>query len=366
MEEELIPTEIYETPAAIRATVEGTRHAAAQAAEAMRARCSQGGAAGGCIYLIGNGTSLYSSQAAAYTARQLAGPGDPAVLAWPAGDFRYYPPALSDRDIVVGITASGEFRDVLAIFERLEGKCLRVGITHVAGSSVTHLADALLFSAGGPSHVPVMTKTYASTLTAAHLLLLEFFRAPQAWFDDLHRVADHTAEALWQAEERLPMLVEALKGYGHAFYFGTGPASAAASEGALKMKEMALLHAEGSESWETASGAATLIGPQSFCVAMDGGGDGQNTTNDLAGRVRQWGAALVTIGPEQKGTGSGSSGDFHLPVSLPDRESYASLALVPPAALLAYRLARARGLDPNHPGWRDRYVSQGMTHIIGE
>src|SRR5512147_2957967 len=133
MTEELIPQEIQDTPAAIRATVVETRPAAAQAAEAIRSRSPRR------IYLVGNGTSLYSSLAAAYTARMLAQPGDPLVLAWPAGDFRYYTPALSEQDIVVGITASGEFRDVLAIFERLAGKCLRVGITHVPGSSVTRL-----------------------------------------------------------------------------------------------------------------------------------------------------------------------------------------------------------------------------------
>jgi glucosamine--fructose-6-phosphate aminotransferase (isomerizing) len=366
MTEEQILTEIYETPAAIRATVGGTRPAAAEAAEAMRVRASRGDVSSSRIYLIGNGTSLYSSQAAAYTARLLAQPGDPLVLAWPAGDFRYFTPALREGDVVIGITASGEFRDVLAVFERLAGKCLRIGITHVPGSSVTRLSDALLFSAGGPSHVPVMTKTYASTLTAAHLLLLEFFRAPQDWFEDLRQTADHTEEALRQSEQRMPALVDAFKGYDHAFYFGTGPSYAACMEGALKMKEMALLHAEGNESWETASGAATLIGSQAFCVAMDSGGAGGPMTRDLADRVRQWGAALLTMGPDQEQSGASKREEAHLPVTLPARESFATLALVPPAALLAYRLARARGLDPNHPGWRDRYLSQGMTHIIGE
>jgi glucosamine 6-phosphate synthetase-like amidotransferase/phosphosugar isomerase protein len=49
----------------------------------------------------------------------------------------------------------------------------------------------------------------------------------------------------------------------------------------------------------------------------------------------------------------------------PAVESFASLALVPPAALLAYRLARRRGHNPNQPAWRERYISQGMTHIVG-
>jgi glucosamine--fructose-6-phosphate aminotransferase (isomerizing) len=290
----------------------------------------------------------------------LAQAGNPLVLAWPAGDFRYYQPALDEQDAIIGISASGEFRDVLAIFEQVAGKCLRVGITHVPGSSITQVSDLLVTSAGGPSQVPVMTKTYASTLTAAHLLLLEFFKAPQAWFDDLLHTADQTEQALRQAEQRLPAIVEAVKGFRHAFYFGAGPGFPAAMEGALKMKEIALLHAEGNETWEVASGAATVIGPETLCVALDSGGAGQAATRELAAQVRQWGAPLLVIGPEQW------QADYHLPVALPGRESFASLALVPPAALFAYQMAQARGIDPNRPVWRDRYLSQGMTHIIGE
>jgi glutamine---fructose-6-phosphate transaminase (isomerizing) len=205
----------------------------------------------------------------------------------------------------------------------------------------------------------VMTKTYASTLTAEHLLLLEFFQAAPAYFDSLRETADLAQAALLQAEKYVPGWVETFKPYGHAFYFGAGPAYPAALEGALKMKEMALLHAEGNETWETASGAATLIGPDAFCVAMDAGGAGQAATRSLGEGVRQWGSALLTIGPEKIADGE------HLPVGLPACASFASLALVPPAALLAYRLARARGANPDKPGWRDRYYSQGMTHILG-
>jgi glutamine---fructose-6-phosphate transaminase (isomerizing) len=353
MTEELIPTEIHAIPTAIRATVAETRPAAREAAAAMRARSPRR------IYFIGNGTSLYSSMAAVYTARLLAQPGDPLVLAWPAGDFNHYTPQLNQQDVVVGISASGEFRDVLAVFERLAGKCLRVGVTHVPGSSIVPLCDQLLITAGGPSHVPVMTKTYASTLTAEHLLLLEYFQAAQAYYDGLLQTADLVEAALRQADQHVPAWVETFKPYTHAFYFGAGPAYPAALEGALKMKEMALLHAEGNETWETASGAATLIGPDSFCVAMDAGGPGQAATRSLGEGVRQWGSALLSVGPEKITDGE------HLQVGIPAVASFASLALVPPAALLAYRLARARGVNPDQPGWRDRYYSQGMTHILG-
>jgi glutamine---fructose-6-phosphate transaminase (isomerizing) len=352
--EELIPQEIEDTPAAIRATLADTRLAAQAAARVIQTGKSRR------IFVIGNGTSLYTSMAATYTARMLAGDGAPFVMAVPAGEFRYFMPAIGAEDVVVGMSASGEFRDVIAAFEQLRGKCTLVGITHVPGSSISKLADQLLISGGGPSRVPVMTKTYASTLTALHVLLLEVFYAAPAYFDDLAASAGRCEKALVEVKKMVPELVPVVARFDHAFYFGAGNAFAAALEGALKMKEMALLHAEGSETWEMASGPATVVSEKTFCAALYTGDPSDASTAVTARLARQWGARLLDVGPQPVG------GDFHLPVPAPAYPPFASLALVPPLALLAYRIAQARGQNPNQPAWRERYYSQGMTHILGE
>jgi glucosamine--fructose-6-phosphate aminotransferase (isomerizing) len=354
MTTEIIPLEIDETPNAIRITAKDARPSAQKAAEAIRKNSPRR------IFIIGNGTSLYTSLAASYTARLLAGPDDPLVLAFPAGDFRYFTPAIEPNDVVIGMSASGEFRDVLSVFERLRGQCFLVGITHVPGSSLTRLTEHILFSGGGASHVPVMTKTYASTLTALHLLLLEIFNAPVSYFDDLNEVADRCENALTHARKIIPDLVPTLSKFEHAFYFGAGNAYAAALEGALKMKEMAILHAEGSETWEMASGPATVVSEKSFCVALYTGQDTDSSTADTAKHARQWGARVLEVGP------NAPTRDWQLPVEKSTVSSFSSLALIPPLALLAYRTAQARGYNPDKPAWRERYTSQGMTHIIGE
>jgi glucosamine--fructose-6-phosphate aminotransferase (isomerizing) len=354
MTTEIIPLEIDETPEAIHATLKDTRPSVLKAAEAISKRSASR------IFVIGNGTSLYTSMAGTYTARQLAGPKDPLVLAYPAGDFRFFMPAIQPSDVIIGMSASGEFRDVLSVFERLRGKCLLVAITHVPGSSVTRLADHVLISSGGPSHVPVMTKTYATTLTALHLILMEVFHAPALYNEDLYAVADRCATAISDAKRIIPDLIPIVSKFEHAFYFGAGIAYAAAMEGALKMKEMAILHAEGSESWEMASGPATVVSEKSLCVALYTGEESDSATAITAGHTRQWGARVLEVGP------SAPTGDWHLPVAPSIIPSFSSLALLPPLALLAYRTACARGYNPDKPAWRDRYVSQGMTHIIGE
>lgn len=349
----LLLQEILETPEAIKATADAAREDARRAARLMRERAPRH------IYVIGNGTSFYSGLAVTYTARALSKPSDPAFLALPASDFRYFYPAPDPHGVLVGISASGEFRDVLAAFQRYHGKLLLIGITHVPDSSLVGLADVTLLGNGGPSQIPVMTKTYASTLTAAHTLLLTFFNADEDWYADLTECAGRVGTALRVAQERLPDLVRGLASLRNGFYFGAGNAYAAALEGALKMKEMALVHAEGAETWEMASGPSTMVGDGMFCVALYTGDTSDEATADLARHVRRWGARVVEIGPESY------AADWHLPVAVPRHSSFASLVLVPIAAMLAYQVALARGLTPETPSWRTRYLELGMTHILG-
>ncbi len=354
MTQELIPQEIHESPEAIRMTVQEAQSQAATAGDALRERKPRR------IFLIGNGTSLYSSMAASYTGRMLADTKDAFVTAWPAGDFRYFMPQLDSRDAVIGMSASGEFRDVLAVFQELRGRVLCVGITHVPDATITRLADFTIVSRGGPSRVPVMTKTYTSTLTAAHLLLLEYFGAGQEYYDDLLASAERCARAIAAAETQLAEIVTVLAKLEHGFYFGAGCGYAAALETALKMKEMAILHAEGSETWEMASGPATRVSHDTFCVGLETGGPTDKDTIGGLRHAREWGATTLEVGPKARTEG------WYFPVEAARYQAFSSLALVPPLALLAYRVARARGATPDHPQWRDRYLSQGMTHILGE
>jgi len=144
------------------------------------------------------------------------------------------------------------------------------------------------------------------------------------------------------------------------FVVGSGGGHVAALEGALKLKEMALVHAEGSESWEMASGAATLIGPTSTVVALAPPGAGREAVLDLARHCREWGARVVEVAVEPS-----IDGADHLPIAAVATEDLASLNTLPPLALLADALARIRGIDPDEPGWTERYRSQGLTHVIG-
>jgi glucosamine--fructose-6-phosphate aminotransferase (isomerizing) len=351
----MVPGEIAEEPAAIRATLTESREAILRVATALR---SQGVTR---IHVIGNGTSYHSSVAAATLYRRQAGPADPTVVALTAGEFRHYPPALGPTDAVVGISASGEFRDVVAVVEALKGRVPTVAIVHVPGSTLDRTADHVIRSAGGPSRVPVMTKTFASTLVATELLLAELLGGQRAVRirDEIARAADHAEAAIAGAESRVLDLAGALVGARHLFVVGSGGAYPAALEAALKLKEMAIVHAEGTESWEMGSGVATIIDAESVVIALAPQGPGSTSTLEVARHAAGWGARVIEVAP----VGSIDGADL-LPIPAATEEDHASLTTVPPVALLAFALARRRGHDPDHPDWVERYHSQGLRHIV--
>jgi glucosamine--fructose-6-phosphate aminotransferase (isomerizing) len=352
----IIPTEIEAGPQAIRDTLHVARTAARESARSLRERDVRR------VWVLGNGTSYHSSLAAARLYRRHARPGDPVVVPVTAGEFRHRRPTLDAHDAVVGVSASGEFRDVLAIFEELRAHVPTVAVVHVPGSSATRLADHVILSSGGESHVPVMTKTFSSTLTALYLLVLELLGSERAASAEaaIERAADHAESAIAAAKDLVLPLAERLATVEHLFVVGGGGAYPAALEAALKFKEMALIHAEASESWEMASGPATLVGPHTTVLALAPFGPAHDATIDVARHCAAWGAPVIEVAAERLVAGS-----MLLPLSAQAEEDFAPLTAVPPVAMLAYALAVARGASPDRPSWTERYRSQGLTHILG-
>ncbi len=356
MIEGIVPREIRDGPAAIRDTVTAAGPDARRIAAAWRDRGIRR------IHVIGNGTSYHSALAATALYRRRASAVDPVVIPVTAADFRTYPPALGPDDAIVGISSSGEFKDVVGVAEDVRGRVPMAGIVHVPGSTLTHLASDVVLSAGGPSTVPVMTKTFSSTLVATELLLLGLLAGDRAAAEDrrFQSAADHAAAAIQAAEAVVEPLAADLADARHLFVTGGGVGYPAALEAALKLKEMALVHAEGAEVWEMTSGAATMLGPGAVVVALAPTGPARAAIGDLLQHAAAWGARTIEVGPERLVS---TSTLLRLPTAA--EEDHAPLSAVPPVALLAFALARRRGADPDRPEWVERYHSQGLTHILG-
>jgi glucosamine--fructose-6-phosphate aminotransferase (isomerizing) len=264
--------------------------------------------------------------------------------------------------VLIGISSSGEFRDVVGVFREVGDSVPTIGVVHVPGSSVARLAKYVVVSAGGPSTVPVMTKTFSSTVTAATMLVAALLGRDLGTVSTDIDQASSAAEAAIAAS--LPVvtpLAGALAAIEHLFVVGDGLAYPAALEAALKLKEMALVHAEASETWEMMSGPSTIVGPGSAVIVLAPAGPGRSATVAMARHCRDWGATIaLEVATERAVADSTFVG---LPPALDD--SFAPLFTVPPVALFAYALARARGLDPDQPDWVARYHEQGLQHILG-
>ena len=352
----VVPTEIREGPAAIRATVESARDDAREIAGSWLTAGVRR------VHVIGNGTSYHSSLAAATLYRHHAGPDDPVVVPTTAAEFLVYPPVLGPRDAVVGISSSGEFKDVVAVAEAVRGRIPMAGIVHVPGSTLTKVASDIVLSAGGPSVVPVMTKTFSSTLVATELLLLELLGGARAsrQVAAILVAADAAEAAIAAAEPLVEPIAASLADARHLFVTGGGVGYPAALEAALKLKEMALVHAEGAEVWEMTSGAATMLGPDAVVIALAPDGPARPAIAELLAHAAGWGARTIEVGAEPL---VATSTLLPLPADAP--EDHAPLCAVPPVALLAFALARQRGANPDRPGWIERYHSQGLRHILG-
>ncbi|MFL5756178.1 MAG: SIS domain-containing protein [Chloroflexota bacterium] len=354
--EPIIPREIRDGPAAIRATVAEATPDARRIAAELLARGTRR------VHVIGNGTSYHSSLAATAVYRRVAGPDDPIVIASTAAEFCRYGPRLGPGDAVVGISASGEFRDVVAVASELRDVVPVVGIVHVPESSLAAVATHVIRSAGGASHVPVMTKTFSATLAATELLLAGLLGDAQ--LDSRARALDAAADAADAAiDAALPIvgdLATELATAEHWFVLGGGLAHIASLEAALKLKEIALVHAEGTETWEMESGAATIVNADTVVVGIAPDGRARAATGAVLGHAASWGARVIEVGPEQLVPGSRL-----LSLTADADEDDAPLVAVPSLALLAFELATRRGLDPDRPGWVERYHSQGLTHIVG-
>lgn len=356
MIEGLVPSEIREGPDAIRATVAAAREPAASIARAWLENGIRR------VHVIGNGTSFHSSLAAATLYRHRAAADDPVVIAITAAEFMVYPPALGPADAIVGISSSGEFKDVVAVAEAVRGRIPMAGIVHVPGSTLTRVASDIVLSAGGPSAVPVMTKTFSATLVATELLLLGLLGPARADAEvaGILAAADAAESAIAATEAIAEPLAASLGDASHLFVTGGGVAYPAALEAALKLKEMALVHAEGAEVWEMTSGAATMLGPDAVVIALAPDGPARPAVADLLTHAAAWGARTIEVGPAAL---VGTSTLLPLPASA--HEDHAPLCAVPPVALVAFALARLRGANPDRPDWIERYHSQGLRHILG-
>jgi glucosamine--fructose-6-phosphate aminotransferase (isomerizing) len=274
-----------------------------------------------------------------------------------ASEYRYRNPVVDEHDLVIGITQSGETADTLAAMRLARERGARViALTNVMGSQATRDADGVLFTRAGPEVSVAATKTFVAQAACMYMFGLKLAQVRGTLDDDslrelmnglrelprqIQQTIDRTDQAASDAAERFFAESE------FCLYLGRHIGLPVCLEGALKLKEISYIPADAYAAGEMKHGPIALLGERTpvICVANDSPVLDKVLSN--VAEVRARGAHVIAVATE----GSDEVADTAEAVLWVPRSHWLLqpiLAIVP-LQLLAYRVARSRGLNVDQP-----------------
>ncbi|HVD34249.1 MAG TPA: glutamine--fructose-6-phosphate transaminase (isomerizing), partial [Rubrobacter sp.] len=346
--EDYMLKEIHEQPAALRATLSGRLHAggAVDLSEVDLTGLER-------VAIVGCGTSYHAGLLGKDAIERLARiPVEVAV----ASEYRYADPIVDEKTLVVAITQSGETTDTLAAVEAARDFGGRVlAVTNTQGSLITREADAVLLTKAGPEICVASTKTFLAQVAALDLLALELARTRDTVPErellklgrDLRRAPEKVEETLGLLEGRVEEAAHVFEGARCALFLGRGPSYPVALEGALKLKEISYLPAEGYPAGEMKHGPIALVDKNCPVVAVLGKGVVREKTLSNVEETLARGADVLTVAREDDRAARRIS-RVVLPIPEAPKMLDALVCSVP-LQLLAYCVAKNRGLDVDKP-----------------
>ena len=217
--------------------------------------------------------------------------GIPARLEF-ASEFRYFPPPVTG--LVIGITQSGETADTLTALKQAKAhNCRTLAVTNVLGSTVTRISDTTLFMRAGPEISVAATKSFIAQLAVLMQIISNLCSG------NADEILSHAHKAI---EEVLLMdLTESVnlcKDAQSIFYVGRGPFYAVSLEGALKMKEISYIHAEGYAAGELKHGPFALLSQKTPVIAICMSGETHDVMISNIKEMKARGAPVVALGCE--------------------------------------------------------------------
>ena len=304
------------------------------------------------VVLTGMGTSLHAGMFGASVIESLT--RIPAV-AENSSELRYRNPVLGPNTLVVAVTQSGETADTLAAMEQArQAGSPQVVVLEMEGSQATRIADFTLPVRAGQEIGVASTKTMIASMTT--LLELAVFLAQSRGAIDseqVKKIVEMLAElpslvaSVLDIDGKITSLAERLSGFSDLLYLGRGAQLPIALEGALKMKELAYIHAEGYAAGEMKHGVNALLGPEMATVVCAPKNDLYEKMLSNISEVKARGSEVAAIATEGDDT-VGRLAD-HV-IHVPDCPGLLQPFLtVVPLQMLAYRTALVLGRDPDKP-----------------
>lgn len=272
-----------------------------------------------------------------------------------ASEFRYRNPVIYPDDIIIAISQSGETADTLAAIELAKSKgATIVGVCNVVGSSIARATHAGSYTHAGPEIGVASTKAFTAQVTVLTLMALHVARLrgtmPESRFRqilyELESIPKKIEEAL-KLNDLVKEIAFKYKDVTNALYLGRGYTFPVALEGALKLKEISYIHAEGYPAAEMKHGPIALIDDEMpvFVIATKGANYEKVVSNIQEVKARKGKIiAVVTAGD----TDVKAVADYVMEIPETD-ESLVPLVSVIPLQLLSYHIAVMRGCNVDQP-----------------
>ncbi|MBV9171240.1 MAG: glutamine--fructose-6-phosphate transaminase (isomerizing) [Chloroflexi bacterium] len=325
--------EIHEQPSVLRRVAE-ERYADAR-------RLAEDVAGASTVHLVGCGSAAHAARCGEYMFSRLAMRQANCVV---GSEFSYLADFLDARSLVVGLSQSGETIDLLDSVKAARRRGARLAaLVNVEGSSLYRLVDHPILLAAGPERCVLATKSFTAKL-AVLLMSAYAARGEPAEGLALVRAAADEIDSLLQDEraEQLKSLAQRFARCDHLYAIGRGPSYPMALEAALKIKEVSYIHAEGFPGGELKHGVIALIEPGTPCLVIAPNDETFRAILSGAEEIKARGGFIIGISPLESDVW-----DEH--VRIADVGEASSIVTAVPPQLLAYYLARARGLDPDKP-----------------
>ena len=350
--EHYMQKEVHEQPEAIRAAIAGRIHedeVRVPELEPLRAILPYIER----VELVACGSAAYASAVATNALQSWTG----LPARWNIGsEFRYDPPPLDQKTLVVAVTQSGETADTLAPtrLARAQG-CPVVAVTNTVGSAITREADAVLFLQAGPEIAVVATKTYVTQVVTLLLVAAQIAKSrgrldglyEQALVEGLRALPAGAERTIAMNEAPAAELARQYVGSRGYMYVGRGITYPVALEGALKLKEVSYVHAEGYAAGELKHGPISLLDAEVplVAVATRTAVHDKLVSNLMEGRARD--ARVIAVATEGDERVKAVADDI---LWVPPTVEMLSPALaVIPLQLFAYHTAVERGTDVDQP-----------------
>lgn len=313
------------------------------------------------ISILACGTSWHASLIGKYLLEQLA--NIPTAVQY-ASEYRYAPAPLTANTLTIGVTQSGETADTLAALgmeqQRRAGftdkfRARMLGITNRTESSIAHMMPHVINTYAGIEVGVAATKTFVTQLMAFYFLALDLAHQRQTISTErLAEIITGLRQLPAEIEKFLEIQEQYVEEFSHLFtetqdfiFLGRGINFPIALEGALKLKEISYIHAEGYPAGEMKHGPIALLDAKVPVVAIAMPGSVYEKVLSNAQEAKARDARLIGVTPKQ-GVAGADIFDHILPVPLVD-ELLSPIVTVIPLQLLAYHIAARRGLDVDQP-----------------